>query len=100
MWFFPGRNDFLTKQPSVEVRPKASHRVPQRVATFRIRRRIRACYWKQWRNVRARIANLRQLGVKKDEAVTHGCSRKGPWTLSSSKAVHEALSLDDLDHEG
>ena len=65
-----------------------------------IRRRIRACYWKQWRGVRTRIANLRQLGVKEDEAVTHGCSRKGPWTLSSSKAVHEALSLDYLAHEG
>ena len=65
-----------------------------------IRRRIRACYWKQWRGVRTRIANLRQLGVTEDEAVTHGCSRKGPWTLSSSKAVHEALSLDYLAHEG
>ena len=38
--------------------------------------------------------------MTEDEAVTHGCSRKGPWTLSSSKAVHEALSLDYLDHEG
>ena len=66
-----------------------------------IRRRIRACDWKHWRGVRTRIANLRRLGVKDDEAVTHGSSsRKGPWTQSSSKAVHEALSLDYLAHEG
>ncbi len=38
--------------------------------------------------------------MKEDEAVTHGCSRKGPWTMSSSRAVHEALSLDFLAHEG
>ncbi|MEZ6125999.1 MAG: group II intron maturase-specific domain-containing protein [Planctomycetaceae bacterium] len=43
-----------------------------------IRRRSRACYRKQWRGVRTKIANLRQLGVKEDEAVTHGCNRKGP----------------------
>ncbi|MEZ6042961.1 MAG: hypothetical protein R3C20_20860 [Planctomycetaceae bacterium] len=28
----------------------------------------RACYWKHWRSFRTRIANLRQLGVKEDEA--------------------------------
>ena len=65
-----------------------------------VRRRIRSCYWKQWRSPRTRIANLRKLGVKADEAVTHGCSHKGPWTMSSSRAVHEALSLDYLAHEG
>ena len=65
-----------------------------------IRRRIRACDWKHWRGVRTRIANLRRLGVKDDEAVTHGSSCKSPWTQSSSKAVHEALSLDYLAHEG
>ena len=65
-----------------------------------VRRRIRSCYWKQWRGPRTRIAKLRKLGVKEDEAVTHGCSRKGPWTMSSSRAVHEALSLDSLAHEG
>jgi RNA-directed DNA polymerase len=65
-----------------------------------VRRRIRSCYWKQWRGPWTRIANLRKLGVKEDEAVTHGCCRKGLWTMSSSRAVHEALSLDYLAHEG
>ena len=58
-----------------------------------VRRRIRACYWKQWRKARTRIANLRTLGVGRDQAVTHGMSSKGAWVMSSSQAVHEALSI-------
>lgn len=65
-----------------------------------VRRRIRSCYWKQWRGPRTRIANLRKLGIRDDEAVTHGCSSKGPWTMSSSRAVHEALSVEHLTGEG
>ena len=44
-----------------------------------VRRRIRSCYWKQWRNPRTRIRNLRKLGVRRDQAVTHGFSSKGAW---------------------
>lgn len=65
-----------------------------------VRRRLRSCYWKQWRNPRTRIANLRKLGVKEEEAVTHGVSSKGPWAMSSSQAVHQALSLEYLTHSG
>jgi RNA-directed DNA polymerase len=65
-----------------------------------VRRRIRSCYWKQWRRVRTRIQNLLKLGIRKDEAVTHGSSSKGPWVMSSSQAVHEALSLEYLKGQG
>lgn len=65
-----------------------------------VRRRIRSCYWKQWRRPRTRIANLRKLGVGKHEAVTHGSSSKGPWVMSSSHAVHQALSVDYLSERG
>jgi RNA-directed DNA polymerase len=65
-----------------------------------IRRRLRACYWKQWKNKRTRIANLRSLGIREDEAVTHGCSSKGPWVMSSSRAVHGALSNEYLTEQG
>ena len=64
------------------------------------RRRIRSCYWKQWRNPRTRIRNLRKLGVRRDQAVTHGFSSKGAWVMSSSQAVHEALSIAYLTQEG
>ena len=60
----------------------------------------RSPYWKQWRRVRTRIQNLRKLGIREDEAVTRGVSSKSPWVLSSSQAVHEALSLDYLAGQG
>jgi RNA-directed DNA polymerase len=57
-----------------------------------VRRRIRMCIWKSWKNGRTRVANLMKLGVSEHEAYTHGMSSKGPWVLSSSQAVHQALS--------
>ena len=65
-----------------------------------VRRRIRSCYWKQWKNPRTRIANLKRLGVGAKEATTHGASSKGPWVMSSSEAVHQALSNDYLSASG
>jgi RNA-directed DNA polymerase len=65
-----------------------------------VRRRIRSCYWKQWKNPRTRIANLKKLGIREKEAVTHGASSKGPWVMSSSQAVHEALSVAFLQTSG
>lgn len=65
-----------------------------------IRRRVRACFWRQWRRPRTRVRNLLQRGVPKLQALTHGSSSKGPWVMSSSKAVHMALSLDYLQRLG
>jgi len=65
-----------------------------------VRRRIRSCYWKQWRRPRTRIVNLRKLGIREHEAVTHGISSKGPWVISASQAVHQALSVDYLSEQG
>ena len=65
-----------------------------------IRRRIRACYWKQWYRVRTRVKMLLKLGVRKDEAISHGCSGRGPWVMSSSAAVHVALNNEYLTQQG
>ena len=65
-----------------------------------VRRRLRCCYWKQWRHKRTRIAQLRKLGIRTHEAVTHGISSNGHWVMSSSQAVHEALSIDYLSQQG
>ncbi|MEX1028251.1 MAG: group II intron maturase-specific domain-containing protein [Candidatus Paceibacterota bacterium] len=65
-----------------------------------IRRRIRACYWKQWYRVRTRVKMLLKLGVRKDEAISHGCSGRGPWVMSSSAAVHVALNNKYLTQQG
>lgn len=65
-----------------------------------VRRRIRACYWKQWRHTRTRIRMLLKLGVRRDEAISHGSSSRGPWVMSSSAALHVALSIDYLTTQG
>ena len=64
------------------------------------RRRIRACYWKQWYRVRTRIRMLLKLGVRRDEAFSHGSSGRGPWVMSKSAAMHVAISKDYLRSEG
>ena len=65
-----------------------------------VRRRIRSCYWKQWRHRRTRIANLMNLGVRKREAIMHGISSKGPWVLSKTEAMHIAITVDYLRKQG
>lgn len=65
-----------------------------------VRRRIRACYWRQWYRVRTRIRMLLKLGVRRDEAFSHGSSGRGPWVMSSSAAVHVALSIEYLRTQG
>ena len=65
-----------------------------------VRRRIRMCIWKSWRRGRTRVAALRKLGIREHEAWTHGMSSKGPWVLSSSQAVHQALSTALLEERG
>ena len=64
------------------------------------RRRIRACYWKQWYRVRTRIRMLLKLGVRRDEAFSHGSSGRGAWVMSKSAAMHVAISLDYLNQKG
>lgn len=65
-----------------------------------LRRRLRACIWKQWRLPRTRIRKLRQLGVRPEEAYSHGNSRKGPWRLAKSLAVSMAMTTQWLTDQG
>jgi len=65
-----------------------------------IRRRIHACYWKQWYRVRTRMRMLLRLGVRKDEAISHGSSGRGYWVMSSSAAVYIALNNEYLTSQG
>ena len=57
-----------------------------------IRRRIRMCYWKQWRWVRTKIKNLLALGVSLKPAIQHAVSSKSYWHMAKTPAVQQALS--------
>ena len=65
-----------------------------------LRRRIRMCYWKQWRKVRKRIGELIKLGAPKHHAVLTGLSRKGYWHLSKTLSTNCGLSNEFLEKQG
>ena len=65
-----------------------------------LRRRMRACIWKQWRLPSTRVRKLKQLGVGNDEAYSHGNSRKGPWRMAKSLAISMAMTNKWLDNLG
>ena len=65
-----------------------------------LRRRLRACIWKQWRLPRTRIQKLKQLGAGPDEANSHGNSRKGPWRMSKTLAISMAMTTQWLKDQG
>ena len=57
-----------------------------------IRRRLRMCYWKQWRRPRRRIRELIKLGVSTRAAIRLGLSRKSYWRLAKTLATNCGLS--------
>jgi RNA-directed DNA polymerase len=65
-----------------------------------LRRRIRMCYWKQWRRPRTRIANLLKLGTSKRHAILTGISRKGYWRLSKTLAAQTGMTNEWLEQQG
>jgi RNA-directed DNA polymerase len=65
-----------------------------------LRRRIRMCYWKQWRRPRTRIANLLKLGTSQRHAICTGISRKGYWRLSKTLATQTGMTNEWLEQQG
>ena len=65
-----------------------------------IRRRLRMCYWKQWRYARTKVAKLRKLGVNLDMAIKHAVSRKGYWRMSRTPAMRYAMPNKWLAEQG
>ena len=57
-----------------------------------IRRRLRCAFWRQWETGRNRFAELVKRGVKEESAAMAAGTRRGPWRLSHSPALTQALS--------
>ena len=51
-----------------------------------IRRRVRMCYWKQWKRPRTRRHELIRLGVPRRQAIRHARNRQGYWHMSKTIA--------------
>jgi RNA-directed DNA polymerase len=65
-----------------------------------LRRRVRMCYWVQWRRRWTRIGNLLKMGVSREQAVSTGRSSHGPWHLSRTYATQLAMSNEWLAQQG
>ncbi len=63
-------------------------------------RRVRMCFWKQWRLPRTRIRKLKQLGVPHEVAVPHGTSRKAYWRLAKTLGGHMGMTKQWLLDQG
>jgi len=65
-----------------------------------LRRRVRMCYWKQWRYCRTKVRNLLRLGTYLRTAISAGMSRKGPWRLSRTLATQSGMTNAWLKNQG
>ena len=61
-----------------------------------LRRRLRMCFWKQWRYVRTKVRELLKLGTAKKTAILTALSRKGPWHLSRTLATQTGMTTQWL----
>jgi group II intron reverse transcriptase/maturase len=65
-----------------------------------IRRRLRACIWKQWKKTKTRVKNLQKLGLDKQKAYEFANTRKGYWRISNSPILSTTITNQRLDAKG
>ena len=65
-----------------------------------IRRRLRACIWKQWKKISTKYRNLVKLGINKYKAWEYANTRKGYWRISNSPILSKSLNNRYLESLG
>jgi RNA-directed DNA polymerase len=65
-----------------------------------IRRRIRMCYWKQWKRIKTKHDNLVKLGQDNRKAWEYANIRKGYWNVSGCPALTLTLTNEYFDKMG
>lgn len=65
-----------------------------------IRRKIRACFWKQWKRISSRYNNLVALGVKSGKAWEWANTRKKYWRVAGSFILSTTLTNSWLESRG
>jgi group II intron reverse transcriptase/maturase len=61
-----------------------------------LRRRIRMCFWKQWKKIKTRHDNLVRLGIEDSKAWEFANTRKGYWRISNSPILSRTFTNDYL----
>lgn len=65
-----------------------------------LRRRIRMCYWKQWKKIGTKYKNLIKLGATKQKAWEHANTRKGYWRTAKSPILQTTITNNKLEKAG
>jgi RNA-directed DNA polymerase len=65
-----------------------------------LRRRVRMCFWKQWRRFKTRVRNLLKLGTHPGVAIPMCLSRKGPWKCARTLATQTGMTNQWLKDQG
>lgn len=65
-----------------------------------IRRRIRMCYWKQWKKIKTKHDNLVKCGIEKHKAWEFANTRKSYWRISKSPILSKSLNNKTLERLG
>lgn len=65
-----------------------------------LRRRIRMCYWKNWKKIRTKYNNLVKLGIPKYKAWEYANTRKSYWRISKSPILSKTLTNKYLENIG
>ena len=65
-----------------------------------LRRRIRLCYWKQWKRIKTKHDNLKRLGIDEYKAWEYANTRKGYWRISNSPILARTLTNKYLKEKG
>lgn len=63
------------------------------------RRHMRKCFWQRWKTAKARLRQLKKLGVK-GPALGNAYSSRGAWAMSKHYVMHKALNNQTLQHYG
>ena len=64
------------------------------------RRRLRMVFWKQWKRVGTKQANLIKLGIAKSKAWEYANTRKGYWHVANSWILSTSVTNDRLRDAG
>jgi RNA-directed DNA polymerase len=65
-----------------------------------LRRRVRMCYWKQWRLTRTKVRPLLALGTDVRSALRTALSPKGYWRLARTLATQVGMTNEWLQSQG
>jgi len=65
-----------------------------------LRRRLRSCYWKQWKRIKTKRDNLVRLGFPSWKAWEYANTRKGYWHIANSWILSRSLTNAYLKQAG